>query len=273
MTATTLTSALPKTSPDSDDDLLVLERRAADRIVSFLGLDFVPLTPSALYDRVVQAGDKKGAFGYLVTPNVDQMVRLNAQPLNRHLHNEAWANVNDSRILERLARWSGLTLPACPGSDLTEQILANAVKSDEPLVIIGCNADVISHVKARYNLTNVRWHEPPMGLKSNPEAIEAAVQFCIANPARFTFICVGSPQQEMVAHAIKVSQQATGIGLCVGASFEFLAGTRKRAPNWMQKLSLEWLFRLLSEPRLLWRRYLVEGPKIFNIWWRWRDNK
>jgi N-acetylglucosaminyldiphosphoundecaprenol N-acetyl-beta-D-mannosaminyltransferase len=56
----------------------------------------------------------------------------------------------------------------------------------------------------------------------------------------------------------------------VGASLEFLAGTRARAPLWMQKARLEWLFRLMREPKVLWRRYLVEGPKIFAIWLKWR---
>jgi exopolysaccharide biosynthesis WecB/TagA/CpsF family protein len=61
-----------------------------------------------------------------------------------------------------------------------------------------------------------------------------------------------------------------GIGLCVGASMDFLSGSRKRAPQWMQQARLEWLFRLLDEPQKLWRRYLVEGPKIFRIWLAWR---
>jgi UDP-N-acetyl-D-mannosaminuronic acid transferase (WecB/TagA/CpsF family) len=62
---------------------------------------------------------------------------------------------------------------------------------------------------------------------------------------------------------------ATGVGLCIGASLEFLTGAKRRAPLWLQRLGLEWLFRLLTEPRRLWRRYLVEGPRIFVLWWRW----
>jgi exopolysaccharide biosynthesis WecB/TagA/CpsF family protein len=60
------------------------------------------------------------------------------------------------------------------------------------------------------------------------------------------------------------------VALCIGASIEFLSGARRRAPRWMQRAGLEWAFRLLSEPRRLWRRYIVEGPRIFVIWYRWR---
>lgn len=252
------------------DDVLILDRRTSSRLVSFLSLDFAPMDPATLYVRVVEAAGRKDGFRYLVTPNVDQMVRLHAQPQLRQLHEDAWVNVNDSRILEVLAGWSGLNLPACPGSDLTGRILADAIDPSEPVVIIGGSQGVVDAVIARYKLMDVRWYQPPMGLKTNPEAVQATAQFCIDNPARFTLICVGAPQQEMVARAIKLSGTATGIGLCVGASLEFLAGTRQRAPVWMQKARLEWLFRLASEPKLLWKRYLVEGPKIFAIWWQWR---
>ena len=253
------------------DDILILDRRLPSRLVSFLGLDFAPMDPETLLKRVVEAASRNDGFRYLVTPNVDQMVRLHAAPENTVLHQDAWVNVNDSRILEVLAKWSGIVLPACPGSDLTERLFNKIIDPNEPVVIIGCSSEVVEAIKLRYGLSDMRWYQPPMGLKTNPEAVLATAKFCAENAARFTFLCVGSPQQEMVARAIKQLGDVKGIGLCVGASLEFLAGTRKRAPTWMQKARLEWLFRLTSEPKVLWRRYLVEGPKIFGIWWHWRN--
>jgi N-acetylglucosaminyldiphosphoundecaprenol N-acetyl-beta-D-mannosaminyltransferase len=257
------------TSLDTDE-VLVLDRRTPSRLVSFLNIDFAPMNSQTLFQRVVEASEREDGFRYLVTPNVDHVVRTYAQPHTRELNEDAWINVNDSRILETLANWSGFDLPACPGSDLTRQILTQAIVPSEPVVIIGCTQLVVDEVTRRYGLTDVRWYQPPMGLKSNPQAVADTAQFCIDNPSRFTFLCVGGPQQEMVAQAIKRSGFGRGVGLCVGASLEFVAGTRKRAPAWMQKARLEWLFRLSSEPKLLWKRYLIEGPKIFGIWWQWR---
>lgn len=260
-------------SGTNQEDVLFLDRRGEDRRTSFLDLTFTPFLPQGLAARVTEIGMARQPFVYLCTPNVDHMVRLSRTPDLRPLYEQAWAVVNDSRILTMLARLSGLALPACPGSDLTRVLFEQTIDRHEPVVIIGSHADEIAALTARYHLTDVRWHQPPFGLKTNPEAMAAAAEFVVANPARFTFLCVGSPQQEMLGQAIKNTGQAIGIGLCVGASIEFLTGSRKRAPVWMQAMSLEWLFRLISEPGKLWRRYLIDGPAIFSIWRDWQRQR
>jgi UDP-N-acetyl-D-mannosaminuronic acid transferase (WecB/TagA/CpsF family) len=122
-------------------------------------------------------------------------------------------------------------------------------------------------------LKDVRWHEPPMGLRSNPEAVAECARFVAENPSRFVLICVGSPQQEMIAEACLDRGDCTGVGLCVGASLDFLGGKARRAPVWVQRARLEWLHRLVQEPGRMWRRYLVEGPKVFLLWQRWRKTQ
>lgn len=75
------------------------------------------------------------------------------------------------------------------------------------------------------------------------------------------WIGIGSPKQLQIASWLK--NHSTGIKIfCVGAAFEFISGQKKQAPVWMQKNSLEWLFRLINEPRRLWRRYLITIPKF-----------
>ena len=104
---------------------------------------------------------------------------------------------------------------------------------------------------------------PADGVRRGPcTALAATVAFVLAHPARFVFLAVGSPQQEVLAAAIAATGRATGIGLCIGASLEFLAGASRRAPCWMQRCGLEWLFRLCSDPRRLARRYLIDSPAV-----------
>ena len=74
---------------------------------------------------------------------------------------------------------------------------------------------------------------------------------------------VGSPQQETIAQMLRTRGVARGLALCIGASLNFITGVEKRAPVWMQKMALEWLYRLMQDPRRLARRYLVRGPRIF----------
>lgn len=220
--------------------------------------------------EVAAKADAHDPFVYVVTPNVDHVVRYWREPLWAPLYAHAWRVYCDSRVLQKLAMLSGLTMPLAVGSDLTAHLFAEALKPSEPIVIIGGDGAMVQTLIRKFGLKDVRWHEPPMGLREKPEAVAAAAAFIAANPARFHFIAVGSPQQELIARAAHERGDCRGVGLCIGASLLFLTGRVKRAPMWMQRLSLEWLFRLASEPGRLWRRYLVEGPAIFGIWLKWR---
>jgi N-acetylglucosaminyldiphosphoundecaprenol N-acetyl-beta-D-mannosaminyltransferase len=239
--------------------------------VDFLDLPFSTLTLDNVVDAVTARASIPGAaFAYVATPNVDHVVGLSREPGRRPLYQAAWLLLNDSRILSKLARHAGLNLPVATGADLTERLFDEVIDRREPVTIIGGDEDVVAKLKRRYALTDVRWRRTPMGLKHKPEAIVRAAAFAAAQPSRFTFICVGAPQQELIAYAIAQHGDARGVGLCVGAALEFLTGRRQRAPRWMRSAGLEWLHRLLSEPQRLWRRYLVDGPKVFSLFAAWR---
>lgn len=247
-----------------------LDWRISPRCYEFLGAEFHPLDPLQTLGRAKWVTADM-PFRYIVTPNVDHIVRLTKEPdVFKPLYASAWLSVCDSRILEVLAKKSGIPLKAVPGSDLTQQLFDNVITKDDDITVIGADAEIISIMKEKYDVGKIYHHEPPMGLRRKPEAVKACAEFIRDNPARYVFICVGSPQQEMVAKAAAEMAGTVGLGLCVGASLDFLAGRTKRAPKWMQHARMEWLFRLASEPRRLWRRYLVDGPKIFSIWKSWK---
>ena len=238
-------------------------------IIEFLDARFNRLDIEQTAARCASIGS--APFRYVVTPNVDHIVTMHREPEAYKANWEgAWLSVCDSRILQLLAKFSGLDLPVVPGSDLTAYLFDNHINPDTPVNVIGGDEDVIAAVKAKYSLSAVNFHNPPMGLRTNPKAIAACADFVAANPAEYTFICVGSPQGEMVAKAIAERGGAVGTGLCVGASLEFIAGKQVRAPKWMQNARLEWLYRLLQNPKRMYKRYLVEGPKIFKIYLAWR---
>jgi exopolysaccharide biosynthesis WecB/TagA/CpsF family protein len=238
--------------------------------VSFLGFHFDGLDIDAAMDAITVRASLELPFAYVATPNVAHVVDLAAEPARRPLYEAAWLTLNDSRILQRLAARAGLKLPHATGADIAERLLDTVIHRHEPVVIIGGAADDVAALERRYGLTNVRWHDAPMDLKRNPHAIVDAANFAAKHDARFTFICVGAPQQEMIAYAIAQRGDAIGVGLCVGAALEFLSGRKARAPRWMRLAGLEWLHRLSSEPTRLWRRYLVEGPKVFALFATWR---
>lgn len=247
--------------------------RVNPRSYEFLGTQFDPLTPMQTLARCKWITVEHG-FRYIVTPNVDHIVRLAKEPeIFKPLYETSWISVCDSRILELLANFSGLPLRAVPGSDLTQQLFDNVITADDPITVIGADTEIIADLKKKYNLQFVHHYEPPMGLRHKPDEIAKTADFIAAHPSRYVFICVGSPQQELVAKAALERGDCVGLGLCVGASLDFLTGRVKRAPLWMQSARLEWLYRLGSEPGRLWKRYLIEGPKVFAIWLRWSLTK
>ena len=236
----------------------------------FLDLDFADLSEEAAL-RLISSRGESVPFGYVVTPNVDHMVRLQQQRSDLWpVYRAAWLTLCDSRILSALARSTGKTIQAVPGSDLTAAILGKAIMQGDRIAIIGGNATMIERLCKKFGLGNLIHHNPPMGFVNDAAAMERAVAFAIEARARYTFLAVGSPQQEILAYRIARSERAVGTGLCIGASLEFLTGDQRRAPVIVQKLALEWLFRLATNPSRLTQRYLVDGPRIFPIFNRWR---
>jgi len=256
-----------------NEDRLKDQWRMNTTSYEFLGTQFMALTLEQTIDWLVSRKDGT-EFQYIVTPNVDHIVRMWRDPKTyKHLYDGATLSVCDSRILEVMARLSGIPLSPVPGSDVTAHLFKDYINAGEAVNIIGGDAQIYDSLKSRFGLSQLNQHIPPMGLKNKPEAIKACAEFIAANRARFTFICVGSPQQELVAQAAQNHPDCVGTGLCVGASLEFLTGRVKRAPLWVQKLRMEWLYRLASEPKRLWKRYLVEGPRVFYLWMRWSLGK
>ncbi len=225
----------------------------------------------------VEAAARADRFSYVVTPNVDHAVMFNTpgtepwRATYRAAVEDSDLCLNDSRILARLARLSGLTLPVVPGSDLTRQLVAQGIPAGASVALVGGDAREAAWLRTALPDVRVVHFSPPMGVRDNPDLHDEIARFAEAEAADFLFLAIGAPQAEIVARHIARRGAARGVGLCVGASIEFLSGTRRRAPQWMQRAGLEWLFRLGSEPRRLWRRYLVEGPRIFRIWWRQRQ--
>lgn len=236
----------------------------------FLDLDFAPVDLDTALRAIVARGE--GApFAYVVTPNADHVVRLHRRRSDLWpAYRGAWLTLCDSRILAGLARVAGRSLPVVPGSDLTAALLERGIGADDRVAILGGRPETVARVARQYGLRNVAHYDPPMGFVRNPAEVARAVDFVVAARARYVLLAVGSPQQEIVARRIALTGAACGTALCIGASLDFLGGTQERAPMLVRRMSLEWLFRLASDPRRMWRRYLLDSPQIFGIAQSWR---
>ncbi|MFM2286951.1 MAG: hypothetical protein RL684_94 [Pseudomonadota bacterium] len=220
----------------------------------------------------VAAGFGNASFGYVVTPNVDHMVRLSEEASFRDCYARARFVLLDSRILARLLQWRfGLKLPVCPGSDAVAHLFAKVIQPQDRIVLVGSNAAQVAALRERYGLLDLQHVDPPMGFIRDPAAVaDAIAQVESHSPFRFCLLAVGCPQQEVLARKLAESGRARGLALCIGASVNFITGSERRAPTWVQRLHMEWLYRLLQSPRRLALRYLVRGPRLFTRLGRFR---
>ena len=244
----------------------------------FLGLGFDPLDQSQTLDQIKRLA-RSDSFSFVVTPNVDHMVRLHSlDPVDTlwRIYRTADICVCDSQILQALSKASDVPLPLVTGSDLTDRLVRDMARNDggidAKIAIIGGDAELKAALQKTYPAINWQQTIPPMGVAKNLAAQAQISEFVEKSAAIVFLLAIGSPQSEMVCDLIKQRGKARGVALCIGASLEFMVGTKQRAPKWMQALKIEWLFRLLSEPGRLWKRYLVQGPKIFTIWQNWHKN-
>jgi N-acetylglucosaminyldiphosphoundecaprenol N-acetyl-beta-D-mannosaminyltransferase len=230
-----------------------------------LGLEFADVD-AAEAAALLAARPDEAPFGYVVTPNADHLVRLAHDPALAAIYRGALLRLLDSRVVAGVAAALRLPVPrVAPGSDVAALLLTRHLRPGERITIVGVRRAWLPALVVRCALAPPAHYDPPMGFAADPAAFAATVAFVLAHPARFVFLAVGSPQQEVLAAAIAATGRAIGTGLCIGASLEFLAGVKCRAPHWMQRAGLEWLFRLCSDPRRLARRYLVDNPAVLTM--------
>jgi N-acetylglucosaminyldiphosphoundecaprenol N-acetyl-beta-D-mannosaminyltransferase len=150
------------------------------------------------------------------------------------------------------------------GTESTEAVLAAAEKAGVAVGFYGGSAATLealaAAVRQRYPKLNVAFLESPPFRALTVEEDAAAVERIAASGARLLFVGLGCPRQErwIVAHLGRVP----AVMFAVGAAFDFIAGSKRRAPRWMSRSGLEWAYRLALEPRRLAGRYFKHNPRF-----------
>jgi N-acetylglucosaminyldiphosphoundecaprenol N-acetyl-beta-D-mannosaminyltransferase len=148
------------------------------------------------------------------------------------------------------------------GPNLTMKVCAGAVGEKIPLYFYGTNPQTLSclriFLEKRFPGIIIAGMEPSKYRRLTRKEKDETVERILASGAGLVFVGLGCPRQETFAFEFR--ELLPMPILAVGAAFPFLAGLLPQAPGWIQKAGLEWLFRLLVEPRRLWRRYLLLNP-------------
>lgn len=241
------------------------------------GIDFDALTMPEAVARVLQwSGEPDYSCHYLVTPNVDHVVKFQTDAALRTAYRNAAMVTVDGKPVLWASRLLGKSLPALvPGSDFCPALF-DAAKAKPGLRVFLLGAAEGVAARAAETIAK-RWpwvkvvgcFSPPMGF--NAQSADNAQVLDLINQAKPDILLVGlgAPKQEIWVHAMQ-SQLQVKVALCVGATIDFLAGEKRRAPKLMRTLGLEWLHRMLSEPKRLAARYWHDAkvfPKlVLNEW-------
>ncbi len=205
---------------------------------------------------------------YLVTPNVDVLVQLQKDQEFRRIYNGAAMVLPDGVPLLWAAKFLRRPLQAkVAGSDLFVKFCERAAKNGHKVYFMGAMPGVAAQaaeiLTKRYpGLKVVGTYSPSFGFEKNEAECALIVEKIRQAEPDVLFVGLGSPKQEKWTDRYK-EQYDVPVTVGVGISFDYVAGTVKRAPKWMQNAGLEWFFRLMIEPKRLWRRYLVNDPVFF----------
>lgn len=235
----------------------------------FLGLSFSLLSPPQVIRLIIDGC--RGPYRYVVTPNAYHVVAVHDNPdVLLPVYRGAWLSLCDSQILRALAKLDGQSLPLITGSDLTATLLSGLnfrARTDAPkLLVVGPDPSIAGSLRQAYPNLAINVLSAPAGLARSADLRRAVARSCMAEHWDILLLCMGCPAQELIASQVGELGRKSGTALCVGAAIDFIAGTRPRSPIWVQKFGLEWAYRLVREPGRLWRRYLIESPKIFRIY-------
>jgi N-acetylglucosaminyldiphosphoundecaprenol N-acetyl-beta-D-mannosaminyltransferase len=218
--------------------------------------------------KQVLAWARKRESRYVCAANVKTVMDAYDSPAYQRIVNRADLIIPDGVPLVWMMRHLGTRdQTRVYGPTLTLEVAKAAAMEGIPIGLLGGTQEVLDRLAAnlidRFPGIKISYRYSPPFRPLSPEEDEQVVQTVNASGTRILFIGLGSPKQDrwMADHSGRI--QAVMLG--VGASFDFIAGTKRQAPRWMQNNGLEWLFRLSQEPGRLWRRYFYHNPRFIAL--------
>ena len=247
-----------------------------ESLVAILGIPFHQTTLAGAVDSI-DAMIAAGGTHYVVTPNVDFLVKAQRDNELRKILIHADLVLCDGKPIVWASHLLGGVLASrVAGSDLIPLLLQRSAQKNWRIFLLGGSPDVAAEAARRIavsypTLPEVAHYSPSYGPLEgmDNEAIHERIRS--AKPD-IMLVCFGCPKQEKWISRNLGSLDVPAV-IAAGATIDFLAGSVARAPVWMQRAGLEWIFRLVQEPRRLIRRYTDDLVHFIPavLWQRWRQ--
>ncbi|MDI1310106.1 MAG: WecB/TagA/CpsF family glycosyltransferase [Methylotenera sp.] len=248
--------------------------------IDIFGITINPLTMDEAVDLVstwVKFAESNCKF--IVTPNVNCVVQLSKNQAYRDAFENASMVVADGKPVVWTARLMGEEIPGTvTGSDLVPAIFQHfheCADAELKVFLLGAMPGVAEvaakNIEQTYQHVKVTGlYSPPFGFEKDTVECERIRQLISDSGADFLLIGLGAPKQATWVNQY-AKQLPVKVAICAGATIDFLAGNKPRAPVWMSKMGIEWFYRMVTEPRRLGKRYASDAlvfPRL--VWKEWK---
>jgi exopolysaccharide biosynthesis WecB/TagA/CpsF family protein len=207
--------------------------------------------------------------GVLVTPNVDDIMKHQRDEVFHRDASQADFVVCDSKIVLLASKFLGKPLiEAIPGSSFFPKYCDYHKNDNTKIFLLGAKEGVGEIARKRINERIGREiivgsYSPPFGFENDGDECKHIVELLSASTANVVLVGLGNPKQTNWIYKYKEQLKNIDVFLALGATIDFEAGNIKRAPKMLQKLALEWLYRLMKEPKRMYKRYLIDDMPFF----------
>lgn len=244
--------------------MLARQRKRLREQVEILGVEIDNISQRQFLSELTK--------GVIFTPNVDHLMKLQEDAEFQAAYRQADYKVCDSQILMYASKLLGKPLKAkISGSDLLPLFCDYHQKNtDITIFLLGGAEGVAKQAQININATTGRdiviaAHSPTFGFEKDQAECQAIIDMVNDSGATVLAVGVGAPKQELWIAKYRSQMPGVNIFMAVGAALDFEAGNKPRAPQFWSDLGIEWLYRLLSEPKRLWKRYLLEDMPFFKL--------
>ena len=237
--------------------------------IKFMNTCIDNLTMSETLNEIDKLIQKK-ICSYVVTPNVDHIVRLEKDEELQKVYKNASLILTDGKPMIWISKWYKTPIKEkISGSDLFPRVCQLAANKNYTMYLLGA-AEGVADTAARNlmkkypGLNIVGTYSPPFGFEKNEQEMnKIKAQIQDVHPD-ILIVGLGCPKQEKFMY-YHCKELGVPISFGLGASIDFEAGNIKRAPKWMSNHGLEWLYRFSKEPKRLFKRYFVDDIKIIQV--------
>ncbi|ELC8386903.1 WecB/TagA/CpsF family glycosyltransferase [Clostridium perfringens] len=234
--------------------------------VTFLNTEVDNLTMDEAIDKAEELIIKKKP-SYVVTPNVDHIVKLETDKEFQDVYKNADLILTDGMPLIWISKMKGNPIKEkISGSDFFPKLCERAAEKGYSLFLLGAAEGVAAkaakNLKEKYEGLNiVGTYSPSYGFEKKDDEIKMIIEMINETKPDILAVGLGAPKQEKFLYKYK-NELNVPISLAIGASIDFEAGNMNRAPKWMQNCGLEWFYRLCKEPKRMFKRYIIDDLNI-----------